>query len=211
MSSRTRPRARRGSINRERIVDAAVEIADTDGIHGLSMPKLARRLDVGVMSLYGHVLSKDDLVEAVAQRLLEEVPAPDTSLPWDEAIREHFRSLRRTLVAHPGLGDTLATRALAVPAVSRILEQNLSVLRAGGLAPESAAKTYCAMLTYTLGFVSWELPRHGLGADEYLERWDAVFRSLPSDQYPMMHELREPLARVASDEQYEFGLAAFMR
>jgi AcrR family transcriptional regulator len=193
-------------LSRERVVETAVEIADAEGLAGLSMPKLARRLGVGVMSLYTHVRSKDDLVDAVCQRLLEQLPPTDSTLPWDRALVAHFEAWRAQLVAHPGLGDALATRGVTVPAVFDILEANLGILREAGLAPELAARTYYTLLAYTLGFAAWELPRAHLGEGGYAARWDEVLDGLPPDRFPTLHELGAALGTVAGDEQFRFGL-----
>ena len=71
--SPNRPRAPRGTLTRERVVDAAMALIDSGGVDALSMPKLARQLGVGAMSLYGHIESKDDLLDAVVQRVLAQV------------------------------------------------------------------------------------------------------------------------------------------
>lgn len=198
-------RVPRGTLTRERVVDAAVELADEAGIAGLSMPKLARHLGVGVMSLYSHVASKDDLVDAVAQRLLGQLIAGSSGSGM-AAVREHFRALRRLLVDHPGLGEVFATRGVAVPAVFDLLEKNLSCLVQAGVDDERAVRLYYALLTYTLGFAAWELPRAGLDDGRYRQRWKGLVDEFPGDTYPTVRRLRRALAAVASDRQFEFGL-----
>jgi len=207
-----RHRAPRGTLNRERIVDTAVAIADEEGIAGLSMPKLARRLGVGAMSLYTHVASKDELVDAVAQRLLAQVVTLDAARPSGIAgVRDHFRALRKCLVAHPGLGEVFATRGVTVPAVFDLLERNLAHLVGLGLDDESAVRLYYALLTYTLGFATWQLPRAALDDAAYRDRWHAILATLSTEAFPTVHELQTPLATVASDAQFEFGLLALTR
>lgn len=212
MVSRERPVAKqvservpRGTLTRERIVDAAVALTDEEGLSGLSMPKLAGRLEVGVMSLYSHVRSKDDLLDAVAQRLLEGLIGPARA-SGTAAVKDHFRRLRRLLVAHPGLGEVLATRGVTVPAVFELVEQNLSVLLAAGVDGDQAVGIYYGLLTYTLGFATWQLPRAATGDRAYRRRWREILDSLPPDQYPSLHAMRDVLPTVASDAQFEFGL-----
>ena len=185
MPSGSSDRVPRGTLTRARIVDAAVELADEEGIAGLSMPKLARRLGVGVMSLYSHVASKDDLLDAVA---------------------DQFRALRRLLVTHPGLGDLLASRGVAVPAVFDLLERNLAGLLAAGVDGGEAVALFYALLSYTLGFATWQLPRASVDDREYRRQWRNLVDDLPTDSYPSLHGLRDALTTVASDDQFEFGL-----
>lgn len=204
MAGKANDRVPRGTLTRDRIVDAAVALSDDGGLSGLSMPKLARRLGVGVMSLYSHVESKDDLVDGVAQKLLEQLKRPSSS--GLDAVRDHFRALRRLLVAHPGLGEVLATRGVTVPAVFDLLNQNLSVLLEAGMDGEEAVRLYYALLTYTLGFATWQLPRAAAGDRAYRRRWRAVLDDLPPDRYHSLHAVRDHLPTVASDTQFEFGL-----
>ena len=205
MARNGRDRVPRGTLTRERIVDAAVALADEEGLRALSMPKLARRLEVGVMSLYSHVRSKDDLLDGVAQKLLEDLIGP-TGSTGAAAVKDHFRALRRLLVAHPGLGEVLATRGVAVPAVFDLLEQNLSALLTAGIDGDEAVGLYYALLTYTVGFATWQLPRAAAGDRVYRRRWREILNNLPPDRYPSLHTVRDHLPTVASDAQFEFGL-----
>lgn len=204
----TPPRGRvpRGTLTRARIVDAALELVDAGGIEALSMPKLAKRLGVGVMSLYTHVDSKDDLLDAVAQRVLASLPAPAGD-DWRARLAAHFRDLRAALARHPGLGTVLATKNVAAPAVFDLLEQRLSDLTASGVGDEEAAHLYYDLLVYTLGFVTWETPRtRALPPREYEQRWRSAVDALGEADHPTVRRLVGALATVASDRQFEGGL-----
>ena len=76
------------ALSRGRILDAALELVDEQGIGALSMRKLAARLGVEAMSLYNHVASKADLLDGIAARVFEEIALPDLELPWDRRLRE---------------------------------------------------------------------------------------------------------------------------
>lgn len=205
-----KPRPKRmppGSLSRERVVDAALELVDTGGVETLSMPKLARHLGVGVMSLYTHIDSKDDLLDALVQRVLAQLDLPDDSADWRETLRAHFHDLRAALLAHPGLGAVLAHKNVTVPAVFDVLEANLAVLASAGLSEADCVSLYYALLTYTLGFVSWELPRtHTISEAEYGRRWRAAVDGLDAVDYPTLHAMVDTLATAASDRQFAFGL-----
>jgi TetR/AcrR family transcriptional regulator, tetracycline repressor protein len=201
-----RKRAPRGTLTRDRIVDAALQLVDAEGLEAVSMPKLAKQLGVGVMSLYTHVDSKDDLLDAVAHHVLASLPAPSGD-DWQGRLACHFRDLRATLVQHPGLGTVLATKNVAVPAVFNLLERTLSDVTASGVGDEEAAHLYYDLLVYTLGFVVWELPRtRTMTRREYARRWRYAVDQLDQADHPTLHRLVDALTTVASDAQFEGGL-----
>jgi AcrR family transcriptional regulator len=205
-SASTRSRAPRGTLTRDRIVAAALGLIDEAGVEALSMPKLAKQLGVGVMSLYTHVDSKDDLLDAVAQQVLAGVPAPSGG-DWQARLACHFRDLRAEFARHPGLGMVLATKNVAVPAVFDLLEQRLSDLVASGVGDEESARLYYDLLAYTLGFVAWEIPRtRAITRTEYAARWRAALDEMGEAQHPTIGRLIDALISVASDEQFEGGL-----
>ncbi|HEY7781207.1 MAG TPA: helix-turn-helix domain-containing protein, partial [Ktedonobacterales bacterium] len=71
-----RARRPRGSLTRQRVVEAALRLADEEGLEALTMPGLARRLDCGVMTIYGYVDSRDDLLDAIAVAGLADLRLP---------------------------------------------------------------------------------------------------------------------------------------
>ncbi|MGH9264417.1 MAG: TetR/AcrR family transcriptional regulator [Acidimicrobiales bacterium] len=205
-ASEQRSRVRRGTLSHARVVDAALVLIDAEGVDALSMPKLARHLGVGVMSLYTHVKSKDALLDAVVERVLSELPEPRGD-DWRARLRSHFGDLRAALVAHPGLGMVLASKNVAVPAVFDVLERALGDLTAAGLPDQESAHLYYDLLVYTIGFVAWELPRtHAIPQAEYASRWRSAIASLDEARYPTLHQLADALTTVATDQQFHDGI-----
>jgi TetR/AcrR family transcriptional regulator, tetracycline repressor protein len=204
-------RVPRGTLNRDRIVEAALDLIDDVGTDALSMPRLARHLGVGVMSLYTHIDNKDDLLDAVVERVLVSLPPPAGDA-WEERVRSHFVALREAFLAHPGLGTVFTTKNVATRAVLDLLEANLSELTAAGIPDDEAVQLYYAMLTYTLGFVAWELPRtHALPPDEYADRWQTAIDTTTTVTHPTLHRLAATLRSVASPAQYDDGLGRLTR
>ncbi|MEE6138100.1 TetR/AcrR family transcriptional regulator C-terminal domain-containing protein [Mycobacterium sp. 050128] len=206
-------RRRWGSLSREAVVDGALELVDTEGLEALSMPRLARHLGTGVMTLYGHVTNKADLIDAMAERVLADLDTvegrPDE---WDRALAEHMRRLRQVVLRHPSLGAVLAARGLATPSVLRDLEAGLGLLRSAGFDPRVAVHIYYGLLTYTLGFLAWEIPRvHRQPEATYREQWQSALAGLPAAEYPALHELADELPDAASENQFEAGLCALLR
>jgi AcrR family transcriptional regulator len=198
----------RHTLSRPRIVDAALALMDAEGLDAVTMPRLAERLGVGTMSLYRHIESKEDLVNAVAERVLSGVEVPDGEPDdWEGRVVGYLRALRIQALAHPALSGILASRGLTVGPVFDQLEQISSILRAAGFSDIDAVRAFYALLTYVFGFVIWELPRvHHQPAASYTAAWADTLDQLDPSSYPNLHALRQPLTTTASPDQFEYGL-----
>lgn len=181
---------------------------DAEGLDAVTMPRLAERLGVGTMSLYRHIESKEDLVNAVAERVLSGVEVPDGEPDdWEGRVVGYLRALRIQALAHPALSGILASRGLTVGPVFDQLEQISSILRAAGFSDIDAVRAFYALLTYVFGFVIWELPRvHHQPAASYTAAWADTLDQLDPSSYPNLHALRQPLTTTASPDQFEYGL-----
>jgi TetR/AcrR family tetracycline transcriptional repressor len=206
-------RRRWGSLTREAVVEGALELVDREGLEALSMPRLARHLGTGVMTLYGHVANKADLVDALAERVLADLETVEGRAgAWDRDMAEHMCHLRQVVLRHPAMGAVLATRGLTTPSVFRNLEASLGLLRAAGFDRRKAVQIYYALLTYTLGFLAWEIPRmHHRPPPAYRQQWQDALGALPVTEYPTLHELADELPDAADESQFEAGLAALLR
>jgi AcrR family transcriptional regulator len=202
-----------GSLTREAIVAAALELVDNEGLEALSMPRLARSLGTGVMTLYGHVANKADLVDALAERVLADLePVEGRPDHWDRDLAEHMRRLRQVVLRHPALGAVLAARGLTTPSVFRNVEAGLGLLRSTGFDRRTAVQIYYALLTYTLGFLAWEIPRaHRQPPTAYPQQWQSALAALAATEYPTLHELAEELPEAVNDSQFDAGLSALLR
>lgn len=201
-------RVPRNTLSRARVVDGALALIDANGLDAVTMPALAERLGVGTMSLYRHVDDKNDLVDAVAERVLGDVRVPGGKADdWEGRVVGYLRALRAAALAHPALASILATRGLTVGPVFEQLEQAHSILRSAGFSDLDAVRAFYTLFTYVFGFVIWELPRvHQQSAASYTEAWHEAIDQLDLNSYPTMHALREELATAASTEQFEYGL-----
>src|SRR6266581_4668141 len=131
---------------------------------------------------------------------------------WERHLADHMRRLRQVVLRHPALGAVLAARGLRTPSVFRLLEAGLGLLRSAGFDRRTTAEIYYALLTYTLGFLAWEIPRmHRQPEGAYTQQWQDGLATLPAAQYPTLHELAQELPNVASERQFEAGLNALLR
>nr|MBA3820674.1 TetR family transcriptional regulator [Deltaproteobacteria bacterium] len=114
-------------LTREKILDAALEILDRDGLDALSMRKLGAAVGVEAMSLYNHVANKDALLDGIHERILLSLE-PAAARTWQSFIRHQAVALHRALLAHPKAIPLFATRPAATPAAIERLDQYLGVL-----------------------------------------------------------------------------------
>jgi TetR/AcrR family transcriptional regulator, tetracycline repressor protein len=215
---RTRARSRaervpRNTLSRSRIVDAALALLDADGLEAVTMPALANHLGVGTMSLYRHVKDKDDLINAVAERVLGGVAVPDGDPDaWEGRVVGYLRALRQAALAHPSLSRILAERGLTIGPVFDQLETVHAILRTAGFSELGAVRTFYSLLTYVFGFVVWELPRvHQQPAAAYTAAWNDALDHVDADVHPNLLALRNELATTASPNQFEYGLEHLVR
>jgi TetR/AcrR family transcriptional regulator, tetracycline repressor protein len=216
MAATVKPRRRRrprGSLTRDQVVEAALTLTDEEGLEALTMPNLARRLECGVMTIYGYVDSKEDLLDAIAQRGLRDLrlprPLPNTA---QEILLAWGRALRRNLIEHPTLPVIFLSRAVIGPGILRGIESLLGPLAQCGMPPALGVHAVYAVLIHTTGFVAWEIPRtHRQTQAVYAASWRRAFASLPPDELPLVGGILDELPLVASDEQFETALAALTK
>lgn len=189
------------------VVDGAIELADAKGLDALSMPKLARHLGVGTMTLYGYVADKQDLLDQMAAHIFEDLSAPDHD-DWREGLAAFLSDFRQSALAHPTLAALLASGRITIPAVFDILEQHLESATQQNVTVEEAASVFYAGLTYTIGFVLWEIPRAHLQTEaDYAGQWEDLISQLDPEHYPLLTgPARTVLPTVASPHQFTSGL-----
>jgi AcrR family transcriptional regulator len=178
---------KRTPLNRERVLRAAVRLADEAGIDALSMRRLGQELGVEAMSLYNHVANKGDLLNGITDLVLGEIELPPAG-DWKEALRRHAISAHDVLFSHPW-ACTLALSPDRSSSVSvQRAEWMLRQLREGGFSPEVTYHAYHALDSHILGFTLWQLG-HGIVDEKHLEELAAeFFRTFPPGEYPYLHE-----------------------
>ena len=201
-------RVPRYTLSRAGVVDAALALIDTEGLDAVTMPRVAQQLGVGTMSLYRHVQDKDDLIEAIAERVMRDVQVPEGPLDdWEGRVVGYLGALRGAAIAHPALCRILADRGLTIGPVFDQLEELHDILISAGFTETDAVRTFYALLTYVFGFVIWELPRvHQQPAEAYTAAWNDAIDALDPAAFPRLHALRQTLTTSASSDQFEYGL-----
>jgi AcrR family transcriptional regulator len=158
-------RAARATLDRERVVAAALALVDRDGVERFSLRRLAAGLGVTPMAIYNHVQGRRDLLQAVADRVVAGVAYPAASRDWRRTLRGCFRALRHACLAHPGAVPLIESADALPAAVFRPMEITLTALRAAGLPPRDALRAYFLLTTFTLGQVGYQTRGWSRGVD----------------------------------------------
>jgi len=214
---RSRPAARTGkrrpanSLSRTLIVDAALELLSKHGFTTFSMPKLACELGCGTMSLYGHVESKEHLLDLVVERLWGAVPVPVDGEAWDVALAAQMRGMRAALLAHPGTARIMTLGKIRSATIDRHICAGIHCLRAAGFDDATAVRAYFSLLVFTLGSAVWESPRvYEQPRQDFLDRWDVRASGWSTHAFPDLCATLPYLKTIADPEQFEFAFAALM-
>ncbi|HEV3323621.1 MAG TPA: TetR family transcriptional regulator [Solirubrobacteraceae bacterium] len=152
-------------LKRERVLDAALAVAEREGLQRLSMRLVASELGVSPMALYRHVTNKDDLLDGLVERLLAELELPEASLPWDERLRGLASELRALAHRRPALFGLLLQRRAVGEDATRAREVALRALRDGGLDSEAAGRMERLLSTVVMGFALSEATGRFEGID----------------------------------------------
>jgi AcrR family transcriptional regulator len=133
------PRKVQRRLSRERIVEAAIGVADEEGLDALSLRRLATVLDVTPMSIYRHVRNKSHLLDLMAESLFEQLDLAPTEDPsWQDRMRRLLGSYQAMVAAHPSL-PLVISRPLNAPAELRASEALLAILNTAGFEPSQSA------------------------------------------------------------------------
>jgi AcrR family transcriptional regulator len=146
-----------GSGRRQQILDAALVIADGQGLAAVTMRAVAARVGVTAMALYPHVKSKDDLLDGLVGRMLAELSLPDAAKPWPDRLREIAQSARETARRHPAVMPLLFARPAVTPEAVRVVDAIYQVLLDAGVPEDEVARVERLVSTFVLGYVVSEI------------------------------------------------------
>jgi AcrR family transcriptional regulator len=174
-------------LSRERIMHAALEVADESGIEALSMRKLARTLGFEAMSLYNHVANKNDVIDGILDLVFDETELPSADRPWDAAIRSSAVSVHDALRRHPWACALSMAPGHIRPRRLLYMDALLARLREAGFDAEATYHAYHVLDAHIFGFSLWANSHSytPAGAANFADRFDQL---IPPDTYPYLHE-----------------------
>jgi AcrR family transcriptional regulator len=144
--------AARAPLTKDRVLQAAIELADRDGIDAVSMRKLGQELGVEAMALYRHVRDKDDILDGAVDRVVGEIGRPELDDDWKTAMRRLALAGRAVMLRHPWAPAVLVDRQNVGPATLGHIDQVLAILKRGGFPIELAHHALHVLGSRILGF-----------------------------------------------------------
>jgi AcrR family transcriptional regulator len=209
MATQTDPSAKpRAPLSRERVLRAALVLADAGGIESLTMRKLGQELQVEAMSLYNHVAGKDDILDGIVDLVFSEIALPSGPADWKTAARERAISAREALRRHPWATSLMHSRSNPGPASLRHHDSVLGSLRKAGFRLVMAAHAVSVIDGYVYGFALQQanMPLHT--PEQVAEVGENILRQL-AHEYPNLAEMITDHAMKPDydySDEFEFGL-----
>jgi AcrR family transcriptional regulator len=220
MVSHTNPTTQqRLPLSKDRILQAAIALADAQGIEALTMRNLAQDLDVEAMSLYYHVANKETLLDGVIDAIVQEIEAEaggfvvaKGALDWKRALRSRILTARTVMLRHPWAPAVIETRTTMTATLLRYMDSLLGILIEGGFSNDQGHHAMHALGSRALGF-NQEL---FVPADP--EQTDGDAAAMLEDLAPQLPYLVAMLAEIVHDDpdstlgwcddqtEFEFGL-----
>ena len=196
-------------LSRERVLQAALEVADESGLEALSMRRLGQRLGVEAMSLYNHVANKDDIEDGIVELALSEIEPPSDELEWKEAIRRTAISSYHAFTRHRWACG-LMMRGTNV-STSRIewMEAVLRTFREAGFSADLTHHAYHAIDSHITGFTLWVVSMPFETHEELVDLAESFLPQISPEQYPFFVEHAEQHLQPPDPEEkseFEFGL-----
>lgn len=190
----------RPGLTRERVLAAAVGVADEGGLARVTMRRVAESLGVEAMSLYHHVANKGALLDGMVDAVFAEMDRPAADGDWRPSLAAHARSTRAAMARHPWALGLMDASTSPGPATLGHHEAVLACLRAGGFSVAQAGLAYATLDAFIYGFVLQEasLPTEDGAFDGAAV---AMMEAMPAEQYPHMVEM----AVHAMGPHYDFG------
>ncbi|MFD4766573.1 TetR/AcrR family transcriptional regulator C-terminal domain-containing protein [Streptomyces niveus] len=202
--------ARGEGLSRERVVRAAIALADNEGLGALTMRRVATEFGTSTMALYRHVPSKGELVRLMSESVFSGAPSGLEPAGWRPRLAREIRWLWSQYERHPWLARAMAglTRPMASPHAMSYTERTLRTLRGLGLKPYEMIHTHLALMGYAQGVaMAVELESQarqdtGMTADEWLAANETHMESVQlRGEYPVMSTL-------FGDEEFDLELGA---
>jgi AcrR family transcriptional regulator len=200
---------RRAPLTKERVLQAAVGLADRGGIESLTMRRLGPELGVDAMALYRHVRNKDDLLNAIVEDLIGQIDRPEPGEDWKPALREQLMAARQVMLRHPWARRVLEERGTAGPVMLGYVESVLAILLDGGFSMSLAHHSLHVLGSRIFGFTQDFFDDSGR-SDPSAE--DAAIAARTMAGYPRISQLAQSvshdgvLGRCDDDVEFAFGL-----
>jgi len=196
-------------LNRDRVLQAALVLADQGGLEALTMRKLGEALGVEAMSLYNHVAGKEDLLDGLVDIVFSEIDLDCAGGAWKIAMKRRAISAREALERHRWAIGLMESRLNPGPATLEHHDAVLRCLREAGFSIAMAAHAYSAIDSYIYGFALQQSTVAVGTGERGVEMVEAFLRQFPADRYAHLAEMAtKHVMKPGYDyaKEFEFGL-----
>jgi AcrR family transcriptional regulator len=204
-------RPKRETLTRDRVLRAALVLADERGIDALSMRELGRHLGVDAMSLYNHIDNKDDLLNGIVDLVVGEIDLPSDD-DWSEAMRTRALSAKQAFSRHPWASQLMDSRTSSGPERLRYFDWVIGTLRRAGFSVDMALHAYSAIDSYVYGFARQQANLSS-GEPGSPETAAQLLSEIPTDQFPHLTEVITHYIHHGGydpDADFDFGLTLIL-
>lgn len=200
---------KRSKLTREKVLTAAIELADEIGIESLTIRKLADKLGVGAMTIYHHLPSKEQIIDGMVEMVFSAMERPPADADWRSAMLRRCISARTVLNHHPWAVPLMESRVSPGPESLSHHDAVIGCLRNGGLSIQMTAHAYAILDSFVYGFAFEEAALPSGGGQGFAEIAGQIATQFPADEYPHLAELTfEHILEPGYDfgDSFEFGL-----
>jgi len=203
---------RRAPLTRERVLGAAVELADRYGIEALSMRRLGTEIGVEAMSLYNHVANKEDVLDGMVDVILGEIDAPPEDGDWKPRLRARILSARRAMLRHPWASGVIVSRRQPSPMMMGYMDGVAGILLQGGFSVDLLHHAMHVLGSRVLGFSqelfddSGELVQSPEMQALMLQQMSVAFPNISEIVRQVQHD-EAAVVGAGCDDQFEFEFA----
>ena len=198
---------RRVPLSRERVLDAAIKLADQGGLESLSMRKLGQELGVEAMAVYYHFANKDEVIDGIVDIVFSQIDLPASGADWKSAMRQRAVSLRDVLLRHRWAISLMESRRKPGPANLRHHDVVIGSLRSAGLNMPTIAHAYSLVDSYVYGFALFAMNLPVDPSEEVADLGQDVLRAYPVNAYPnLVAYISAMRPGYNYGDEFEYGL-----
>ena len=209
MTTQVPAAGRRPPLTRQRVIDAAVQLADAGGLQALTMRRLSQALEVEPMSVYYHVANKAQILDGIVDFVFSQIELPTAQEPWKSAMRSRAISAREALLRHPWAAGLMDSRVNPGPATLRHHDAVIAKLRSAGFSIVLTAHAVSVLDGYIYGFALQESALPFDSPETAAQVAEMILDRFPIAEYPHLAELTtEHVLQPGYNysDEFDFGL-----
>lgn len=205
-----RARGQRAGITRQAILQAAMRLADREGLAALSMRRLGAELGVEAMTLYHHIPNKSALLDGMVEQVVSEATPPSFgNSSWREGLRDYAHSLLAALSAHPNVVPLFMSQPATTPRNLRTMEAALDTLHSAGFELRRALDVVHSLTGFVLGHVATQTGADRAGPQGEPDQV-ADLSAIDPETYPLLSQALRTGEKRDTISRFDFALEALL-